>query len=124
MIPPGLLCAACDQPLYPDLARRQEDGWHHARICIDIPRLPKGAPLTMTAAQRRAAHAAFFAGDRSARVVVGEREYQRARKRRKQGKPINPRKVPKPRPIDALDGGRWVNDKGVMRWTSDRSEAS
>ena len=28
-IPEGLTCVACNRPLYPNLARRTDDGWRH-----------------------------------------------------------------------------------------------
>lgn len=29
-LPPGLTCAVCHDPLYPENARRTDDGWRHA----------------------------------------------------------------------------------------------
>ena len=44
-------------------------------------RAPQGAPPILTEAQRREAHRRYKLGDRSAGVVLGEREYQKLSKR-------------------------------------------
>jgi hypothetical protein len=54
MIPPGLLCAACNHSLYPHLARRTRDGYRHASAC------PIASPHVLTGTWVRQGHVLVY----------------------------------------------------------------
>lgn len=95
MIPPGLTCAECSHLFDGALARRTVAGFVHADACPESPRVLNGGRWVMRGGvsrwvpnifgdeQRRALHAAYMRGERTAEVVAGEREYQRLRTREK-----------------------------------------
>lgn len=95
MTPPGLTCAECTHPFAGDIASRTPLGFVHADACPESPRALHGGrwvvrggisrwvPNLFSDDQRRAFHAAYMRGDRTADVVAGEREYQRLRIREK-----------------------------------------
>lgn len=95
MIPPGLTCAECSQLFDGLLVSRTPAGFVHADACPESPRALNGGRWVMRGGvsrwvpnlysddRRRALHAAYMRGERTAEVIAGEREYQRTRDRKR-----------------------------------------
>jgi hypothetical protein len=82
-----------------------------------IPKsMPTGAPCMFNEDERRSAHARYWRGERDAQTVLGEREYQRERRRQQ--------RIQAPSP-DVLDERGWVTRPGGVRvYVDDQLEAS
>lgn len=76
-----------------------------------LPDLPRGGPFLLSEDDRRRAHAAHQRGEEGAWIRLGEREYQRARARRRRRTPTSDDASP-----DTLDGGTWVAHGGIQRF--------
>lgn len=104
-------------------ARDPDQVAHVLGECDDLPALavvladqaslpksmPTGAPPVFTPEERRDAHARYYHGDRDHLTRLGEREYQRERKRILREEKEAP-------PADITGTGRWVNHNGIQKW--------